>query len=268
MTDAILQQGELIGNAGATAVYGPTKELQTIDDGASMFERWAKDPAIDVEKFERFMVMWERERARKAEAAFDIAMNAAQKAIKPVAADSRNSQTNSDYASYEALDTKIRPVYTEHGFGLSFDTGDAPRENEVRVLCYVTRGGHKRTYKIDMPADGKGAKGGDVMTRTHATGAAVTYGKRYLLTMIFNIAIGEKDDDGNRAGRTQQDKPKAPLGFEKFWKSVTDAAPKGLAAFDPAWECGDAEWKNYAVKHRRDELNALKRTARDAGKGK
>lgn len=239
-------------------------DLVAPESGSAMFERWAKDPAVDVEKFERFMTMWERERARQSEAAFDAAMNAAQKAIKPVAADSRNNQTNSDYASYEALDTKIRPVYTEHGFGLSFDTGDAPRENEVRVLCYVTRGGHKRTYKIDMPADGKGAKGGDVMTRTHATGAAVTYGKRYLLAMIFNIAIGEKDDDGNKAGRTVQRKdiPTPPPGYEDWWKSVSLAAAKGLASFDPAWECSDAVFKNYAIKHDYESVKKLKETAR------
>ena len=50
-----------------------------------------------------------------------------------------------------------------------------------------------------MPSDGKGAKGGDVMTKTHAAGSAFTYGQRYLIKMIFNIAVGE-DDDGNRAG--------------------------------------------------------------------
>jgi hypothetical protein len=55
-----------------------------------------------------------------------------------------------------------------------------------------------------MPADGKGAKGGDVMTKTHAIGAAVTYGKRYLLGMIFNIAVGgDVDDDGNSNGGRQ-----------------------------------------------------------------
>jgi len=50
-----------------------------------------------------------------------------------------------------------------------------------------------------MPADGKGAKGGDVMTKTHAAGSAMSYGMRYLLKMIFNVAIGENDDDGNGA---------------------------------------------------------------------
>jgi hypothetical protein len=59
--------------------------------------------------------------------------------------------------------------------------------------------GFTRKYLIDMPADGKGAKGNDVMTKTHATGSATQYGMRYLLKMIFNVAIGE-DDDGNAAG--------------------------------------------------------------------
>lgn len=68
----------------------------------------------------------------------------------------------------------------------------------VRVLCYVAHAqGHSRTYHIDMPADGKGAKGGDVMTKTHAVGAGASYGMRYLLKMIFNVAVGEDDADGN-----------------------------------------------------------------------
>ena len=57
-----------------------------------------------------------------------------------------------------------------------------------------------------MPADGKGAQGRDVMTRTHATGSAVSYGRRYLLLMIFNIAVGGEDDDGNAAGRKVSEK--------------------------------------------------------------
>ncbi len=55
-----------------------------------------------------------------------------------------------------------------------------------------------------MPSDGKGAKGGDVMTKTHATGSAVQYGRRYLLGMIFNITVS-KDDDGNAAGNKPQE---------------------------------------------------------------
>jgi hypothetical protein len=55
-----------------------------------------------------------------------------------------------------------------------------------------------------MPADGKGAKGGDVMTKTHAAGSAKSYGKRYILKDVFNVAIGEEDNDGNGAGKPQE----------------------------------------------------------------
>jgi len=71
--------------------------------------------------------------------------------------------------------------------------------------------GHTRTYSCDMPADGKGAKGNDVMTKTHAAGSAMSYGQRYLLKLIFNVAIGEQDDDGNGAGAAQDYDPSSWL---------------------------------------------------------
>ena len=170
----------------------------------SMIERASRDASVDIEKFERLVALKERQEAKLAEQAFNAAMTESQEAMSPVRADAANPQTKSKYASYLALDKVLRPIYTKHGFALSFDTGDATNPDYVRIICYVShRDGHSRTYKIDMPADGKGAKGGDVMTKTHAVGSAATYGQRYLLKGIFNIAVGE-DDDGNRAGDTDQ----------------------------------------------------------------
>src|SRR5262249_2919405 len=99
----------------------------------------------------------------------------------------------------------LRPIWSKHGFALSFNTDPANVPPEyVRVMCDVShRGGHTRHYQIDIPADGKGAKGGDVMTKTHAMGSGVSYGMRYLLKMIFNVAVGEGDDDGVAAGNTR-----------------------------------------------------------------
>lgn len=152
--------------------------------------------AIDV--IERLAALQEKVLAREAEALFNEAMNRVQSELQPVAKNLDNKHTNSKYASYAALDRAVRPIYSKEGFSLSFDTGDAPGPDMVRVVCYCSHSaGHTRTYKVDMPADGKGAKGGDVMTKTHATGAAMSYGMRYLLKYIFNIAIGEDDTDGN-----------------------------------------------------------------------
>lgn len=165
-----------------------------------VIERAATNPNIDIEKMERLIQMQERVIARNDEREFNNAFTAAQSEMSPIAADCRNPQTRSKYASYAALDRVLRPIYTKHGFSLSFNTSPDAPDQYIRVTCDVMRGGHARHYQADVPADGKGAKGGDVMTKTHATGAAMSYGMRYLLKMIFNVAIGEDDDDGNSAG--------------------------------------------------------------------
>ena len=159
----------------------------------AMISRAAHDPETDVEKLERLMMMYERIEAKRAETAFNDAMMMALSKVGRIAADAVNSQTRSNYATYAKLDRVLRPIYTECGFSLSFDTGpDAPPDH-VRVICYVShKAGHSRTYHADLPADGKGAKGGDVMTKTHAFGSGVSYGMRYLLKMIFNAGFSAR----------------------------------------------------------------------------
>jgi hypothetical protein len=185
-----------------------SNEVQKIDQLPSapvsnmleIISRAASDPNVDIDKLERLMQMKERMDAKAAEVAFNDAMNAAQSQVGRVKATKENKQTRSWYADYAALDRALRPIYVEHGFSLSFNTGDDAPPEMVRVICYVShKDGHTRTYHVDMPADGKGAKGGDVMTKTHAAGSAMSYGSRYLLKLIFNVAIGEDDDDGNNA---------------------------------------------------------------------
>lgn len=193
---AALEKVNIIPEAGPVShIPAPVSETAAV---MSMIERAARDPSVDMAKLERLMEMSKTIREQEAERAFNESMAAIQGKMRAVAADANNPQTRSKYASYFALDKAIRAIYSAEGFGLSFNTEDSPKAEHVRVVCYVTRGSHTRKYHVDMPADGKGAKGGDVMTKTHAVGSAMTYGQRYLLKMIFNIAIGE-DDDGNAA---------------------------------------------------------------------
>jgi hypothetical protein len=95
-----------------------------------------------------------------------------------------------------------------------------------------------------MPADGKGAKGGDVMTKTHATGAAMSYGMRYLLKMIFNVAIGEDDKDGNAP---EQRTATAPEGYEKWKADMTACADTGRDQLKAAWSKSDPTFRTYAT---------------------
>jgi hypothetical protein len=167
----------------------------------ALIERAARDKKIDIAKMRELLAMQSEEEKRIAARIFEAQMNEVQTKIEPVRKDADNPHTKSRFATYHALDAAIRPIYVEHGFSVSFDTEETDKPDTVVVLCYVGhRAGHNRVYRIAMPAEGKGAKGGDVMSKTHATGSAVTYGRRYLLSMILNIATLQ-DDDGNAAGR-------------------------------------------------------------------
>lgn len=164
----------------------------------SMLDRVAADPAQPVERLEQMFALYQKVQADAARKEFMAAFVAAQSEMAPVVKNAVNPQTRSKYATHTALDLMLRPVYTRHGFAMSFDTAESPLAAHVRVLCYlIHKGGHERQYHIDMPSDGKGAKGGDVMTLTHATGAAASYGKRYLMINVWNLALVDKDTDGN-----------------------------------------------------------------------
>lgn len=266
------KQGALIGDAIVDAALTPKTNSQLptpqAESSSEMFIRLAQDQNISVEKIERLMALWERQDARRAETAFNAAMAEAQAEMQPVRADASNPQTNSKYASYEALDRALRPIYTKYGFGLSFDTAESAIDT-VLVLCYVThRDGHQRTYRVLMPADGKGAKGGDVMTKTHATGSGMSYGQRYLLKLIFNVAV-EEDDDGNRAGgRPAKPVPPAPEGYDAWFATLEGIADNGEKEFEAAWSATSTkpEFRKYLSETAPKVLAALKNRARSKGR--
>jgi hypothetical protein len=180
----------------------PVATLQSQPDTfMRLFERLATDPTIPLDRIEKLLDMQRDLEDRKAKDAYMASMALAQGEIKAVVADKDNKQTKSRYASYTALDDMVRPIYSKHGFALSYDTEDSEKPDHVRIVADCSNAGHTRRHHVDMPCDGKGAKGGDVMTKTHAFKGAVSYGKGILLTMIFNIPISDKsDDDGNSAG--------------------------------------------------------------------
>lgn len=178
------------------------------EDGGNiltMLERVIARPDVPVEKVQQLFELQLRAKAEQNRQAFMEAFAACQADMQPIARDAPNPQTHSKYATHAALDKALRPIYTKHGFGVSFNTADSPLEQHVRVLLYLTHeAGHEKIYQADIPCDGKGAKGNDVMTKTHAAGSAMTYGKRYLLALAFNIAVVDSDDDGNAASAQAQ----------------------------------------------------------------
>lgn len=132
--------------------------------------------------------------------AFNAALRRIQDKLQPIVKDATNPETRSRYASAGAVDNAIESLLKEEGMALTFEPEAHPLPDMLRIVGVLSLGAYARRYPLDVPADGKGAKGGGVMSRTHATGSAITYGKRYLKNMIFNLRFTEKDDDGNAAG--------------------------------------------------------------------
>lgn len=203
----------------AIEVLPREKKRKPKTEPAEATEMTLLDKALEhnsgIDVIERLAALREKAINRVAEIEFNRAMSVAQGEIGRIAPDLSNPQTSSRYASYAALDRILRPIYTRHGFALSFDEGDAPNPGLVRVLCYVTHlAGFTRTYRKDVPPPIKGPKGNAVMSETHGAAAADSYGMRYILRKIFNVAVGEDDGDGNA-----EDLP----GIQQHLKNIAEA---------------------------------------------
>lgn len=164
----------------------------------SMIDRAARDQSVDIDKMERLMRMRKEMMAEQAERDFLAAMSAAQSEMRPVARDAQNDHTKSHYARLETISDAVTPIYTKHGFSLSFSPADCPKEGHYRLTCLVGHhGGHKQVVHADLPSDGAGSQGKTNKTPIQAFGSTMSYGRRYLTLMIFNIVLKNEDNDGN-----------------------------------------------------------------------
>jgi hypothetical protein len=174
-----------------------SNEIQIAPNPVMQMLAAAVDKGQDASVKELVQILRE-ERDYNAQLEFNQAMNRCQSKMKRISADMENPQTRSRYASYAQLDRTVRPIYTEEGFSLSFSDGDRIDPETLRIVCYLSHSaGHTRILNKDMPVVTVGPQGKAMMTPTHATASAGSYAKRGLLKDIFNLAIGEDDDDGN-----------------------------------------------------------------------
>lgn len=164
----------------------------------AIIDRAVRDPSVDVDKMERLLAMHERVMADTARKAFMAAFRSAKSEMKSVIRNKYNEQTRSGYADLDAVSATIDPIYEQHGFSMSFGSFPATKENHYGVSCVLMHeDGHEKPYEAEVPADMTGMKGNQNKTATHGFGSTMSYGRRYLKLMIWDIAT--KDDDGNDA---------------------------------------------------------------------
>lgn len=142
--------------------------------------------------------------ADEARKAFASAMRDVQAALPKVLCDRINDQTRSRYASLDAIIETCMPIIADCGFSLSAGT-DAPQINGCIGITLTVRhsAGHSEQARCDVPLDLTGIAGKTNKTAVHAHGSSMSYGRRYLAKLFFNIYTGD-DDDGNKAGSSER----------------------------------------------------------------
>jgi hypothetical protein len=219
------KQKQLTAEGDAEKLSPVQLQQMEMEGFMNLIREAAANPNVDPEKLDKLLSLRERVMDRNAEQQFHDSMHRAQERMKFVATDKKNESKGNRYASFKALDREIRPIYASEGFSVSYDTGLGPLnpdgtpkygpipEGCIRILMDIAHSaGHKIQKHADIPVETTGAQGTKMMTKIHATGSAMSYGKRYLLIFGFNLAVGEEDDDGNKAGKGAEAKKETGKG--------------------------------------------------------
>ncbi|PWJ81553.1 ERF superfamily protein [Pseudaminobacter salicylatoxidans] len=186
----------------------PRPAAESDNPVVSILSRLVMDPSLPVERAEKVFAMYyeAQDRARlqaredaaiAARNAYFAAMSACQKELPVVTRNQRNTHTKSNYADLAAIEEQAMPIIHAHGFGVTFQPCGYNELGELQIKWQISHsGGHVESDIAGIPVDGAGAKGTVNKTGTQAFGSTATYGRRYLLCMLFNISTGD-DNDGN-----------------------------------------------------------------------
>lgn len=153
----------------------------------SVIERAARDPNVDVDKFERLMAMKERVEAANAKKAFNSAIADAKGEI-PVIHKNATGHNSKKYADFSAYAKVVDPILAKHGLTYRFRT---KQEDKINVTCILSHAdGYSEETTLAAAPDTSGNK-----NAIQAIGSALTYLQRYSLVQALGLAASE-DDDG------------------------------------------------------------------------
>lgn len=192
----------------ALATQGPValERAHPQDIAGQLMAVIAANPTAGAENLKALLDSMERVAKWQSEKEFSAAMRACQDDIQPVWRNAVNPHSQSRYAQLEQLDDAIRTIYAKHGFSLSFNSPQS-NDKDVTVACRVRHiAGHSEDYTLSGGLDMFGAKGAPNKTSIQGLGSSVSYLRRYLTAMIFNVVFtNDKDDnDGVGAGLSQK----------------------------------------------------------------
>ena len=215
-------------------------------------------PSVNVEKIRALLEMKREEDKERQRVAYNAAMTLAQNEMVPVVRKSENNHTKSKFAKLEKIDEAIRPIYTRYGFNLEFNSQSIDKDT-VRVTCECShREGFTKQFELAGALDMAGAQGTANKTSIQGLGSTVSYLRRYLTCMIFNVVLTDEDNDGNKqdgdAKRPDKFTERVAADAGKGARPITDVLPEDEAGLREVATTLRARLKAAHTKQDRTEL--------------
>jgi len=83
---------------------------------------------------------------------------------------------------------------------------------------------------------------------------------RYLLKLMFNVAVTSDDDDGNATSATSASTP-APAGYDNWFLDLQAVADAGMLKLTDTWKQSKREYRDHLNKTNRSGWERLKQKA-------
>lgn len=168
----------------------------------SIIDKVVSSPTASVDMLDKILDAQERVLSKQAEMAFNSALALMLNEIPIVAKTSDvrvQTKTGASYgykyASLDEIVEVVRPILSKYEFSVNFEHFQ-PDHLNVRIICVLRHSaGHLIKNELILPIETSRQADGHGKITVQSIGATVSYGKRYTLCSILNIATGD-DRDG------------------------------------------------------------------------
>ena len=191
-------------------------ELATTQDNGflQLMQQALTTPNMDMSVLKDMLAMQKEVMAQQAIIDFNNDFSVMSRKI-PVISHTKKSYSTT-YTPLEDIVNIVRPILSEHGFSVSFNN-EQLEKGFVTVTCQLRhKGGHMIENALTLPTEAV-TKG---MNPMQAIGGAISYGKRYTLCGILNIATTADDDNNGFATNAKVESAKKPISDEELTKGI------------------------------------------------
>jgi len=180
-----------------------TEIIQAEPQSESLFEiisKAATDKSIPVERMIALFELQERLMQKEAEIALNLALAKLEPEIQALTKSKEGAKTKEGavkfwYTPYEKIDAMLRPLLRKFGLSLSFTT--EPYDGKpwsVVTVTEITKGGTKKAMIPYAPDSNT------QLNTPQQIASGVSYAKRHLVVLLFNLVTEGADDDAAFAG--------------------------------------------------------------------